>query len=160
MNLFAPILLLAVGGSTPTQPAAAPAKPTPVPCPATAGLEIGMPRAAAFDMMRRKNPDLKTTNARSVHHAPAGRPYQVDVTFDSESPDAKIAKLRWVFTPGKIADEMTRRYGPPADHPSADSMLWRIDRCGIIAVTRPLRNEQKAVVGDELTEEALPTKSK
>ncbi len=150
------ILALALSGAALAQ------VPTPTPpmCPSTAGLEVGMPRAAAFDMMRLKSPELKTTNAKAVHHAPAGRPYQVDVTFASEQPDAKVVKLDYLFKPSGVFDALRERWGEPAERPAPGTYLWRIERCKVTLVYRAHQDDRNRLAGEEMVVEPLAAPAK
>lgn len=142
-----PLLALAVAGvaaaQTPT--------PTPPMCPSTAGLEIGMTRPAAFDMMKRKAPELRPSNVRTYHHAPEGRRYQVDVTFASEAPDARVVKLFYVFQPVGVFDALRDRWGEPADRPAPGSWRWHVKRCDVTLLYHARENEHHQVVAEELT---------
>ena len=150
-----PILALALTGVALAQ---APA-PTPPTCPQTAGLEVGMSREAAFEMMRKKNPDPKTANVKAFHFAPANRPYQVDLTFASEAPDAKVVKLVYDFRlESKVLEAMRTRWGEPMDRPAPGTYLWNIGRCGVTVLYRPKLDEDKRNVGEELVVEPLPGK--
>jgi hypothetical protein len=158
LSLFA----LAIAGAALAQapapaPAQTPAKTLP-PCPTTAGLEIGQPREAAFEMMRKKSPDLKTTNVKTYHHAPADRPYEVDVTFASEAADAKVTRLHYLFQPAGVLDALRERWGEPSDKSGAVSYVWRVDRCGVLLAYAGKLDEMGQISSEELTVEALPVK--
>jgi hypothetical protein len=156
------LLALAIAGAALAQaPAQTPAKPaakTPPPCPSTAGLEIGIPREAAFEMMRKKSPDLKTANVKTFHHAPADRPYEVDVTFASEAADAKVTRLHYLFQPAGVLDALRERWGEPSDKPGALSYVWRVDRCGVLLMYSGKLDEMGQISSEELTIEGLPVK--
>jgi hypothetical protein len=104
-------------------------KATPVPCPATASLEIGQTRTVAFEMMSRKD----ITNELHVHHAPANRPYHVELNFDGPSKDAKVIGLHYVFNPpAGLRGDIEKRYGKPTLAP-ADSPedIWNLPACRV-----------------------------
>jgi hypothetical protein len=141
------LLALAFAGTALAQGAA----PTPPACLATAGLEPGLSREAAFDMMRKRAPETKTANVKSVHFAPEGRPYEADVTFGSESADAKVTEVRFAYTSTTVLDEITERFGAPAAGPSPGSYVWHVERCKATYTYRPKQDEKKTLVGSEVT---------
>lgn len=163
MKTILSALALALAGAAFAQAPAAqapPAKPpaprgTPSPCALTAGLEIGMSRGAAFEVMRFRAPQLKTENVKRYHHAPDKRGYTVDVTFASEAPDAKVTGLHYVFEPAGVFDALRERYGEPgAKQPAPGTWRWDASaKCGTVLTYHAMEDDHHQLKGEELTAE-------
>lgn len=100
---------------------------TPVPCPATASLELGQKRSVAFEMMERP-----VTRDLHFHYVPTKRSYAVDVTFDGPSADAAVIGLHYVFNPPSgLLQGIIARYGKPTTTPSETAAgIWDLRGCG------------------------------
>jgi hypothetical protein len=107
-------------------------RPTPPPCPGMAGLEIGQSRTFSFERMTKLEPARKSvTRDIKIVHTPAGRPWTVDVTYDSDALDAKIIALHYLLDPPSgLYDGILERYGkgtPVASEPGVTS--WDVPFC-------------------------------
>ncbi|MFI5197848.1 MAG: hypothetical protein ACHQJD_04465 [Thermoanaerobaculia bacterium] len=113
--------------------AATPARrPTPPPCPGMAGLEIGQTRTFSFERMAKLEPARKTvTRDLKIVHTPAGRPWTVDVTYDSDALDAKVIGLHYLLDPPSgLYNPLVERYGkgtPVTSEPGMTS--WDVPFC-------------------------------
>jgi hypothetical protein len=110
-------------------------QPTPVPCWGMAGLEIGQSRAIAFQRMARLDkPKSTVTNDLKVLHSPVGRPWRVEVTFNSPADEAKVVLLHYVVTPPKnLLEGLLERYGKATVAPAdPSSTFWNDPRCGLV----------------------------
>ncbi len=133
---------------------------TPNPCALTAGLEIGMPRAQAFENMRFVAKDLKTQNVKTYHHAPEKRPYTVDVTFASEAPDARVTGLHYVYKPSHVFEALRERYGDPKTRLSPFSWRWELPQCGTAVVYEAKADAKEMLSAEEVKVEPLPKPAK
>jgi hypothetical protein len=107
-------------------------RPTPPPCPGMAGLEIGQTRTFSFERMTKLEPSRKTvTRDLKIVHTPAGRPWTVDVTYDSDALDAKIIALHYLLDPPSgLYNPLLERYGkgtPVVSEPGMTS--WDVPFC-------------------------------
>lgn len=107
-------------------------RPTPPACPGMSGLEIGQTRTFSFERMTKLEPARKSvTRDLKIVHTPAGRPWTVDVTYDSDALDAKIIALHYLLDPPSgLYDGILDRYGkgtPVASEPGVTS--WDVPFC-------------------------------
>jgi hypothetical protein len=112
--------------------APAPRRPGPPACPGMAGLEIGQTRTFSFERMTKLEPARKTvTRGLKIVHTPVGRPWTVDVTYDSDALDAKVIALHYLLDPPSgLYDPLLERYGkgsPVASEPSMTT--WDVPFC-------------------------------
>lgn len=111
-----------------------PQQPSPAPCPGMGGIEIGLTRPFTFERMVKLEPaKAKVTRDVKVVHKPAGRPWVITITFDSDAVDAKVAGIYYyVDPPSGIGDALRERYGKGTVMPSAaDQTYWDIGSCGV-----------------------------
>lgn len=138
-------------------------KAVPPPCPGMGGLEVGQTRAFSFERMARLEPAMpKGTRDLKVVHKPAGRPWVITVTYDSDAADAKVAGLYYLIEPPSgLHDALMERYGNgtpvPADAAqTAPQTYWDIGACGVRLRYRSRMNEKQRPV-EELWVDPMPT---
>ena len=146
-------------------PLAAGQVPTPITqsaptlCPAMSGLEIGQSRAAAYDLLWRKSPQKPVLGHEiNVLFTPRERRYSVDVKFDDDTRDARIAALHYVFDPPPgLYDSIRTRFGPETA-PSGDPALhvWNVPSCGVQIRYRVQLSERQRPLMEELWIDRLP----
>jgi hypothetical protein len=136
--------------------------PTPSPagilCPAMSGLEVGQSREAAYESMWRKNPQKPVLGHDvSVFNAPRHRRYTVQVTFDSDAADARVASLYYVFDPPPgLREGISERYGPPtAVSGDASVAVWNVPACGVRIRYRVHLSDGKRPLAEEMWVERL-----
>lgn len=138
----------------------APQQPSPAPCPGMGGIEIGLTRPFTFERMVKLEPaKAKVTRDVKVVHKPAGRPWVITITFDSDAVDAKVAGIYYyVDPPSGIGDALRERYGKGTVMPSAaDQTYWDIGSCGVRLKYRARMNEKQRPI-EELWVEPTPAK--
>ncbi|HEX7617053.1 MAG TPA: hypothetical protein VF554_17465 [Thermoanaerobaculia bacterium] len=145
------------GAAAPSTGAPA-AQPTPPPCPAMAGLEIGQTRTFSFERMALHEPSKKTVvRDLKIVHTPEGRPWTVDVTYASDALDAKVVALHYLLDPPSgLYEGILERYGkgtPVASDPGMSS--WAVPQCGIRLRYRMGMSENKQRRVEEMWVEPL-----
>ncbi len=154
-NLLCALALLAATSARAQGPYRGPgvaATPRPILCPVLSGLEIGQTRAAAYESLWCGNTQKPALGKDlTVLYTPRTRRYTVTVTFDAESPEARVAALHYVFDPppGLLAS-IRERYGPETSGGGEASLhLWEVPSCGVriryrvqlTQTNRPLQEE-------------------
>jgi hypothetical protein len=138
-----------------------PAAPTvgPVLCPLLSGLEVGQTRSTAYQSMWRGKPEKPVLGRDiSVFYTPRERRYSVNITFDSNASEARIAALHYVFDPppGLLAS-LRERYGPETPSNSDPALhLWDVPSCGVKIRYRVQLSEGKRPLLEELWIDRLP----
>jgi len=161
--LYALPLLTAVSvrGEEPPRKTGPVPTPRTVLCPVLSGLEIGQRRAAAYESLWCGNEQKPALGKDlTVLYTPRARRYTVTVTFDAESPDARVAALHYVFDPppGLLAS-IRERYGPEAPA-GGDPLLhvWDVPSCGVRIRYRIQLTEAQRPLLEELWIDRLPAK--
>jgi hypothetical protein len=138
------------------------ATPRPVLCPGLSGLEIGQRRAAAYESMWCRNAQKPALGKDlTILYTPREHRYTVTVTFDAETPDARVAALHYVFDPAPgLLGSIRERYGPetPGSRDGADPSLhvWDVPSCGVRIRYRVQLTETKRPLVEELWIDRLP----
>lgn len=93
----------------------------------------------------------------SVLHTPRDRRYTVQVTFDSDASDARVASLYYVFDPPPgLRDGISERYGPPtAVSGDANLAVWNVPECGVRIRYRVHLSDGKRPLVEEMWVERL-----
>lgn len=134
-------------------------KAAPPPCPGMGGLEVGFTRTFSFERMAKLEPAMqKVTRDLKVVHKPAGRPWVITVTYDSDAADAKVAGLYYLIDPPSgLHDALLERYGSGTSlSTDASQTYWDIGACGVRLRYRSRMNEKQRPV-EELWVDPMPT---
>jgi hypothetical protein len=153
--LFTPAAALLAQGP------AAPGTPHAVLCPGLSGFEIGQKRTVVYDSISRSSPAPSALGPDlSLLYTPRDRRYQVRVTFDAQTPDARVTALHYSFDPAPgLLPGLRERYGPespgggdPATH------VWDVSSCGVRIRYRVQLSDEKTPIREELWIDRFPAK--
>lgn len=150
-------VFLVLCGAASAQTHVPPVTPTPILCPGMAGLEIGFDRALAFQRMQRTEPNKQVVRDVRVIHTPLGRPWTVEVTFDSEAESAKVVRLHYIIRPvAGLIDGILERYKKGTPVPSEPGMsYWEVPNCGVRIRYRMQLSEAQQPMTEEMWVEPL-----
>jgi hypothetical protein len=155
------LLALAAPAEAQRQAPVPAATPNPVLCPVLSGLEIGQRRAVAYESIGRSNaPKPVLGTDLTVLYTPRQRRYTVTVTFDSGTPDARVAALHYVFDPPPgLLSSIRERYGPETPG-GGDPLLhvWDVPSCGVRIKYRVQLSREQHPLLEELWIDRLPEK--
>lgn len=163
-TLVSSLLLLAACSAAAQEPSREPRlAPTPhtVLCPVLSGLEIGQRRAVAYESIWCGSDEKPALGKElTLLHTPRARRYTVKVTFEAETPDARVAALHYVFDPppGLLAS-IRERYGTETSGSGDPSLhVWDVPSCGVRIRYRVQFTEARRPLVEELWIDRLPVK--